>query len=92
MYEIALYNFSQFMIKDFDLKQIPMFDVSDCALQIAGFESLDDAFWYKNMLTKNVELMQILNENNVQSICITQTNYDLIGKHFTLEEYINWAQ
>lgn len=92
LYEVALYNFSQFMIKDFDLKQIPMFGVGECALQIAGFTNLDDALWYEGMLKKNTELMLLLKENDVECLCITQTNFDLIGKYFTLEEYKDWVQ
>ena len=92
LYEVALYNFSQFMIKDFDLKQILMFGVGDCALQIAGFDSLDDAMWYEGMLKKNMDLMQVLQANEAQIITITQSNFDLIGKHFTLEEYLEWAK
>ena len=92
LYEVALYNFSQFMIKDFDLKQIPMFGVGDCALQIAGFDSLDDAMWYEGMLKKNLDLMQVLNDHGATCICITQSNFDLIGKYFTLYEYLEWAQ
>ena len=83
---------SQFMIKDFDLKQILMFGVGDCALQIAGFDSLDDAMWYEGMLKKNMDLMQVLQANDAQIITITQSNFDLIGKHFTLEEYLEWAK
>ena len=92
LYEVALFNFSQFMIKDFDLKQILMFGVGDCALQIAGFDSLDDAMWYEGMLKKNMDLMQVLQANEAQIITVTQSNFDLIGKHFTLEEYLEWAK
>ena len=91
LYEIALYNFSQFMIKDFDLKQIPMFAIGESALQIAGFNNLDEAIWYENMLQKNTELMQTLHSNQVQIMTITLSNFDLIGKQFTLDEYLQWA-
>lgn len=90
LYEIALYNFSQFMIKDFDLKQMAMFSVGDCALQISGFDSLEDALWYEGMLNKNAEIMQVLRQNEVKQIVITQTNFSLIGKHFTVDEYVEW--
>ena len=91
LYEIALYNFSQFMIKDFDLKQTPMFANNESALQVSGFNNLDEAMWYENMLKKNVELMQVFQTNEVYTIAITISNLDLIGKHFTLEEYLEWA-
>ena len=92
LYEVALYNFSQFMIKDFDLKQIPMFTIGESAVQVSGFANMDEALWYQNMVKKNTELMQILHTNEVQVIAITQTNFDLIGKHFTLDEYLEWAK
>ena len=92
LYEVALFNFSQFLIKDFDLKQIPMFGINDCALLVSGFESLDDAMWYEGMLNKNGDLMLLFRENKAECISITQTNFDLIGKYFTLEEYKDWVR
>ena len=92
LYEVALFNFSQFMIKDFDLKQLPMFTVGESAVQVSGFANMDEALWYKNMVEKNVELMLILKENEAQVVAITQSNFALIGKHFTLAEYLEWAK
>ena len=92
LYEVALYNFSQFMIKDFDLKQLPMFTVAESAVQVSGFVNMDEAIWYKNMVEKNVELLRVLQENEVRVIAITQTNLGLIGKHFTLDEYLECAK
>ena len=92
LYEVALYNFSQFMIKDFDLKQLHTFTIGESALQVTGFSNLDEAVWYENLLKKNADLMQILRDNGVQVLSITHSNFDLIGKHFTLEDYIEWAK
>lgn len=92
LYEVALYNFSQFMIKDFDLKQLPTFAIGECALQVSGFSHLDEALWYENMLKKNLDLMQVLQTNEVQVLSITNSNFDLIGKHFTFQEYLEWAK
>lgn len=92
LYEVALYNFSQFMIKDFDLKQLPTFAIGECALQVSGFSHLDEALWYENMLKKNLELMQVLQTNEVQVFSITNSNFDLIGKHFTFQEYLEWVK
>lgn len=92
LYEVALYNFSQFMIKDFDLKQLPTFAIGECALQVSGFSHLDEALWYENMLKKNLDLMQVLQTNEVQVLSITSSNFDLIGKHFTFQEYLEWAK
>ena len=92
LYEVALYNFSQFMIKDFDLKQLHTFTIGESALQVSGFSNLDEAIWYEEMLKKNADLMRILRDNEVQVLSITHSNFDLIGKHFTLEDYLEWAK
>lgn len=92
LYEVALFNFSQFMIKDFDLKQIPAFTADNNAIQIAGFEKLDEAEWYYNRLTANPEIQQTLSLNGVQVICITEQNANLIGTEFTLQDYLDWIK
>jgi hypothetical protein len=92
LYDIALFNFSQFMIRDFDIKQLPTFAANQSALQISGFEKLDDAEWYYNMLMKNPEIQASFASKNVQAICITKANADLIGVQFSLEDYLDWYQ
>ena len=92
LYDIALFNFSQFMIRDFDIKQLPTFAANQSALQISGFEKLDDAEWYYNMLMKNPEIQVSVASKNVQAICITKANADLLGVQFSLEDYLDWYQ
>lgn len=88
LYQVALYNFSQFMIKDFDLKQIPLFSQRQSALQVSGFDTLEEAKWYQKMLQKNSELMNWLNSNQGQIIPITEENATKLGA-LTIEEYLN---
>ena len=88
LYQVALYNFSQFMIKDFDLKQIPLFSQGQSALQVSGFDTLEEAKWYQKMLQKNNELMNWLNSNQGQIIPITEENATKLGA-LTIEEYLN---
>ncbi len=88
LYQVALFNFSQFMIKDFDLKAYPIFHTSGlAALQILGFDSLDEAEWYRSMLENNTDLQAYFAEHHVQVITITDTNSKLLYNPFTLEEY-----
>lgn len=88
LYQVALYNFSQFMIKDFDLKQIPLFSQGQSALQVSGFDTLEEAKWYQKMLQKNNEFMNWLNSNQGQIIPITEENATKLGA-LTIEEYLN---
>lgn len=87
LYQVALYNFSQFMIKDFDLKQIPLFSQGQSALQVSGFDTLEEAKWYQKMLQKNSELMNWLNSNQGQIIPITEENATKLGA-LSIEEYL----
>lgn len=89
LYEVALFNFSQFMIKDFDLKLLPTFEVTTSALQIAGFEKMDEAEWYINLLQKNATILQFLQANNVQVVAITEENFKLLNTHFSLQDYLS---
>ena len=91
LYQVALYNFSQFMIKDFDLKQIPTFNHVYSALQISGFDSLDEAEWYSGMLHENSDIDGFLRQNNVKIVEITKENQELLGSKYTLEEYLDFA-
>ena len=92
LYDIALFNFSQFMIKDFDLKQEFLFAKDQSAVIVSGFEKLDEAEWYHNLLTQNAEISQKLIANNAQVISITQTNFEILSQHFTLADYLEWIK
>lgn len=89
LYEVALFNFSQFMIKDFDLKLLPTFEANTSALQIAGFEKMDEAEWYINLLQKNTTILPFLQANNVQVVAITEENFKLLNTHFSLQDYLS---
>ena len=90
LYDIALFNFSQFMIKDFDLKQEFLFAKDQSAVIVSGFEKMDEAEWYHNLLTKNPDISQKLVANNAQVISITQTNFEILNQHFTWVDYLEW--
>ena len=56
LYEVALFNFSQFLIRDFDLQKMPVLG-DGCAVRISGFQDMDEAEWWIG-LTRNDEEMQ----------------------------------
>ena len=92
LYEVALFNFSQFLIKDFDLKVIPVFSVTDGALIVSGFESYDEALWYVDIMKCNTELQTLFNKENARIITITDRNLPLLNTRFTIEEYEQFRQ
>ena len=86
LYEVALFNFSQFLIRDFDLQKMPVWE-EGCALRISGFENFGETDWYMGLVSKNDELRLLLAEMQVTPLCITEENYQLIPGTFSVEQY-----
>ena len=76
LYEVALFNFSQFLIRDFDLQKMPVFG-SGCALRISGFADLDEAEWWVGLVEKNADMQSVL--DGVQIKAVIEVNLPLIN-------------
>ena len=77
LYEVALFNFSQFLIRDFDLQKLPVWG-EGCALRISGFADLDEADWYVDLIRRNEEMQIILQP--VQIRTVAEVNIPLLLK------------
>ena len=86
LYQVALFNFAQFMIRDFDLQKLPVY-LDGCALRVSGFESLDEADWWLGLVANNADLQSFFKSQQVQAISITETNNKLVPTRFSVEEY-----
>ena len=75
LYEVALFNFSQFLIRDFDLQKMPVYKTT-CALRVSGFADLDEAEWWIDLMQKNAE-MQVRLEH-IQIKAVTEVNLPLL--------------
>lgn len=60
LYQMALFNFSQFMIRDFDLS------ASEKQVIVSGFESQEDVRWYIGLIEKDASLSQQLRAAGVE--------------------------
>ena len=76
LYEVAVFNFSQFLIRDFDLQKMPAFG-EGCALRVSGFKDLDEAEWWIGLLKQNAEMQPILQE--IQIKAVTEVNLPLLN-------------
>ncbi len=74
-YEVALFNFSQFLIRDFDLQKMPVWGET-AALRISGFADLDEAEWWIGLTQKNPEMQAAL--QNIQIKAIAEVNLPLL--------------
>ena len=75
LYEVALFNFSQFLIRDFDLQKMPVWG-EGCALRISGFADLDEAEWWIGLIQKNAEMEPVL--TGIQIKAVTEVNLPLV--------------
>ena len=75
LYEVALFNFSQFLIRDFDLQKMPVFGEGS-ALRISGFTDMDEAEWWIGLIEKNDEMKLIL--QGIQIKAVTEVNLPLL--------------
>ena len=67
LYEVALFNFSQFLIRDFDLQKMPVLG-EGCALRVSGFADLDEAEWWVDLIQKNDQMQEALGGVTIQPV------------------------
>lgn len=87
LYNIATFNFSRFMIKDFDLT-INKFDNTKNSLSVTSFVSYDEAVWYLNSISSDVSLNKLMTDFHVQKVIISEENYALLRSSYSLVDYL----
>jgi len=87
LYNIAAYNFTRFMVKDFDLVTAKLDDTQN-TLSVTNFESYDETEWYVNSIASDTSLSALLNEMNARKVIISEQNYGLLRTLFGLDEYM----
>lgn len=75
LYEVALFNFSQFLIRDFDMQAMPIVGEGS-ALRVSGFQNMDEAEWWIGLIKKNAEMQTILQSITIQAL--TEVNLPLV--------------
>ncbi len=88
LYDMAVFNFSKFLIKDFDLKLVKRAE-KHYWLTVSGLENLKDAQWY----FKTIDAESLLHQYVLQSsyIFISEDNYELLGNPpFAWDDYIDF--
>ena len=86
-YNVASFNFSRFMIKDFDLV-INKLDTAQNALSVTNFESYEEVLWYLNTLSSDPSLAELFSDFSVQKVIISEENFGLLKGSFTLNDYL----
>jgi len=84
LFDVAAYNFSKFLIKDFDLTIRTI--EGKKLLAISNFESYDEALWYYKMIKNESALAESVIANIAITVYISADNLSLVTL-LTLEEY-----
>lgn len=85
LYDVAAFNFTKFMIKEFDINVRNIAGTNSVAISL--LESYATAQWYESMLLAEPSLQGKITLDKVKRIIISEDNLQLIQEGKTWEEY-----
>lgn len=88
LYDVAAFNFTKFMIKDYDLAKREV-DHRESII-ISALESYQETEWYENMLLAEPSIQERVTSKHVELVIISTENYTLLSKGKTMDEYKQW--
>ena len=88
LYEVARYNFSSFMVKNFDLAF--SHDRGIGRLVISSFANYDEAQYYQRQLYADPHMNERL--SGMRAILISQANYELLNQFYSFDDYDTFYQ
>ena len=83
LYEMALYNFTSFVVRNFDLEIVKTGGIAQ--MQVRGFVSYDEAHAYAQKLYADPHMSVVL--KNIRSLIISDDNLKLLGTAFSFDDY-----
>ncbi|MCL2650823.1 MAG: tetratricopeptide repeat protein [Candidatus Azobacteroides sp.] len=89
LYTVAEFNFSNFMVNDFDLQIATVGETG--MFQVRGFNNYDEVMQYYEMINRPEGYMHTL-DNAVIVVPMSVDNYDILLKGKSLEEYIEFFE
>lgn len=88
-YNLAIFNFSRFMIKDFAF-ELTKIDADKRALSVLNLESYNEGIWYQNTLQTDNEMMALIDTMQIEQIIISEENFEKLLTNLTLDEYLSY--
>lgn len=83
LFEVARYNFSKFMVRNFDISTSKHGGIG--MLHVIGLASFDEAYQYMHRLYADPEMAVKLSE--LRALLITDANLELLLKYYSIDEY-----
>ncbi|MBQ2026211.1 MAG: tetratricopeptide repeat protein [Paludibacteraceae bacterium] len=89
LYNIGVFNFTRFLLKDFDL-QVRALSDSLHAVAVSGLVSLDEAVWYQNNLLSDAQFKQALQGVSYKAFVISTENFRAIFDKESVLKYLEF--
>ena len=83
LYEMARYNFTSFMARNFDIEIVPAGLITQ--LRVTGFQSYDEVHAYAQQLYSDQHMRTRL--EGIRAILISEQNLKLLGTRYSYDEY-----
>ena len=83
LFEIARYNFSKFMVRNFDISTTRQEGIS--MLHVTGLTSFDEAYQYMHRLYADPTMATKL--SGLRVLIISDENLELLLKYYSIDEY-----
>lgn len=83
LFEMARYNFTSFMARNFDIEIVKAGVISQ--LRVTGFQSYDEVHAYAQQLYGNAHMRERL--EGIRAILISEHNLKLLGTRYSYDDY-----
>lgn len=83
LYELAKYNFTSYMVRNFDIVIEPMEDIN--RMTVSGFRNYDEALQYARQLYGQQNIIR--QAAHSRTIIISKTNLPLLGTKYSYDDY-----
>lgn len=91
LFALAQYNFTRFMIKDFDFN-VKQLDEEIFAVGVTPLSSLNEAVWYQNSVLGDASVHEALTGVNYKAFVISDENFVKVFDKESLIKYIEFYQ
>ena len=89
LYDLAAFNFTKFMIKDYDLAKRSVGGLTYISITTESYEETE---WYERTMLAEPTLQGRITLDKVERVIISEENLKLIEQGKTWEEYKSWNQ
>ena len=83
LFELARYNFTSFMVRNFEIEQIHLDGIS--MMCVRGFLSYDEVHAYVQQLYSDSRMRKLL--EGIRTLLISDKNLQMLGKQVSFEDY-----